>query len=63
MSEQTSGAYRCEQCNISFNSQEDLQKHNNTEHVGTAWIIIFMHTNGYLLFFVESSYNLIPELK
>ncbi len=36
MSEQTSGAYRCEQCNISFNSQEDLQKHNNTVHVGTA---------------------------
>ena len=62
MSEQTPGAYRCEQCNISFNSQEEFQKHNNTVHVGTAWIIIFMHTNRYLSYFLLNlPISLIPD--
>jgi uncharacterized C2H2 Zn-finger protein len=28
--------YRCEECGISFSSQDELQQHNNQEHVGTA---------------------------
>jgi hypothetical protein len=26
--------YRCEKCAISFNSEGELQQHNNQEHVG-----------------------------
>jgi uncharacterized C2H2 Zn-finger protein len=28
--------YRCEECGALFNSQQELQEHNNQEHVGTA---------------------------
>jgi DNA-directed RNA polymerase subunit RPC12/RpoP len=28
--------YRCEECGASFNSQQELQEHNNLEHVGAA---------------------------
>jgi uncharacterized C2H2 Zn-finger protein len=28
--------YRCEECDVSFKSQQELQEHNNKEHVGTA---------------------------
>jgi uncharacterized C2H2 Zn-finger protein len=32
----SSETYRCEECGISFKSQQELQAHNNQEHVGTA---------------------------
>jgi hypothetical protein len=35
MSSSTS-QFRCEECGETFNSQEELQAHNNREHVGTA---------------------------
>ena len=28
--------FRCEQCGETFGSQEELQAHSNTQHVGTA---------------------------
>jgi transposase-like protein len=28
--------YKCEDCGMSFNSQQELQQHANKEHVGTA---------------------------
>jgi hypothetical protein len=28
--------YKCEECGISFESQGELQEHNNQEHIGTA---------------------------
>jgi uncharacterized C2H2 Zn-finger protein len=28
--------YRCEECGVSFKSQQELQAHNNQEHIGTA---------------------------
>jgi hypothetical protein len=28
--------YKCEECGISFESQRELQEHNNQEHIGTA---------------------------
>jgi uncharacterized C2H2 Zn-finger protein len=30
------GQYKCEDCGMSFNSQQELQQHANKEHVGTA---------------------------
>jgi len=35
--------YKCEDCGMSFNSQQELQQHANKEHVGTAW----MHRTSY----------------
>ena len=28
--------FKCEQCGEAFGSQEDLQAHSNTQHVGRA---------------------------
>ena len=28
--------YKCEDCGMSFNSQQELQQHANEQHVGTA---------------------------
>ncbi|MGD9671881.1 MAG: hypothetical protein AB7U98_00205 [Candidatus Nitrosocosmicus sp.] len=28
----SAGQYRCEPCNMSFNSQEELDEHNQEEH-------------------------------
>jgi DNA-directed RNA polymerase subunit RPC12/RpoP len=28
--------YKCEECGTSFKSQQELQEHNNQEHIGTA---------------------------
>ena len=28
--------FKCEQCGMTFHSQEELQTHSNIEHVGTA---------------------------
>ena len=36
-SSETNKPYRCEECGISFKSQQELQAHNNQEHIGTAW--------------------------
>ena len=36
MSDQPSGQYKCDKCNISFNSQEEYMEHENKEHVGMA---------------------------
>ena len=36
-SSETNKPYRCEECGISFKSQQELQEHNNQEHIGTAW--------------------------
>ena len=27
----------CEECGVSFKLQQELQAHNNQEHIGTAW--------------------------
>jgi DNA-directed RNA polymerase subunit RPC12/RpoP len=35
-SSETSNPYRCEECGASFKSQQELQEHNNEEHIGTA---------------------------
>jgi uncharacterized C2H2 Zn-finger protein len=32
----SSEQYRCEECGMTFNSQLDLQEHNNKEHIGKA---------------------------
>ncbi len=32
--------FKCEECGMTFRSQEELQTHSNTEHVGTAWRLI-----------------------
>ena len=36
-SSEANKSYRCEECGVSFKSQQELQEHNNIEHVGTAW--------------------------
>jgi len=36
MSSEKSNNYKCEECGISFSSQQELQEHNNKEHIGTA---------------------------
>lgn len=36
MSDQPSGQYKCDKCNVSFNSQEEYMEHENKEHVGMA---------------------------
>jgi uncharacterized C2H2 Zn-finger protein len=36
MSEQSSGQYRCDKCNKSFNSQQEFMEHENKDHVGMA---------------------------
>jgi uncharacterized C2H2 Zn-finger protein len=28
--------FKCEECGMTFGSQEELQAHSNTQHVGTA---------------------------
>jgi uncharacterized C2H2 Zn-finger protein len=35
-SSETGNPHRCEECGMSFKSQQELQEHNNEEHVGTA---------------------------
>lgn len=36
MSDQNSGQYKCDTCNISFKSQEEFMEHENQEHAGMA---------------------------
>ena len=36
MSSETSKPYKCQECGETFNSQSELQEHNNVQHVGTA---------------------------
>jgi uncharacterized C2H2 Zn-finger protein len=35
-SSEANTSYRCEECGVSFKSQQELQEHNNKEHVGMA---------------------------
>jgi hypothetical protein len=36
MSSKTDKPYKCEECGLSFNSQQELQEHNNEQHVGVV---------------------------
>ena len=36
MSSETTKTNKCEECGESFNSEHELHKHMNDEHVGTA---------------------------
>jgi predicted SprT family Zn-dependent metalloprotease len=35
-SSETNKPYKCEECGETFNSQRELQEHNNEQHIGTA---------------------------
>jgi tRNA(Ile2) C34 agmatinyltransferase TiaS len=36
MSSQTTGGYRCEACGMTFNSIDEIDKHNREEHKTTT---------------------------